>query len=302
MNIFGKVLTWMIVVFAATGTVLMARAIETRNSWTKQVEKLRDENHRLAEDVATKRQKAEELTTEFERITLGWEGVWSPRPGGVADPQQASFRAGVGKNDGFGVPESPVKPLLYVFQPVDQAGNYRYIGEFQLVNAFESQSVVVPTWNVRPSDIALWQPSNSWRYRRSVPSGYRTRFQLLTTQLQHAEENLARRLADVTKQESLATAADAQLKFRVGEILGGPTQAGLVKKIEQVEEERNQALADVDGLRRKIHEARQVLGQLIRGNANLAKSLANPKPSANASVPSPVSSSANEAASSPKKN
>ena len=54
MHITGKILIWLIVLGAIVPLVLTSKAVTYRNSWTKQIEDLREKNEKKQQDIVPK--------------------------------------------------------------------------------------------------------------------------------------------------------------------------------------------------------------------------------------------------------
>eukprot|EP00913_Durusdinium_trenchii_P023432 g22010.t1 len=153
MHILGKILAWVLVIGAGASTTLMSRQLQIRNSYTKKLKKLKEENEAAAARIAKKEKILDNLNREYESVMYGWERYWDKRFGGqyrTNDPAKSalndgkSFQVGVGTNEGIGNdirnPAFPVqgaqtfqtrlRQILHVFRD-NGDGSSTYVGPFQ---------------------------------------------------------------------------------------------------------------------------------------------------------------------------
>jgi septal ring factor EnvC (AmiA/AmiB activator) len=269
MHIIGKILVWLIVLGAVGPLVLTSKVIAYRNSWTKQIETLQKSNEDKQKTLADRQKKLQELKNDLSRTTVAWGDYWSDLQGG-ANNGMIGLQ---GNLEGIGVPAGAPLPVVHVFMP-DGEGS-RYLGAFQPPTADAirvGQVQLKPTWIPRSNEneSGLWKgPQNGWRCRITIPAADVSHFSDLYADLAYADDELARRQFTLEQvQKKMHDDSQKLLDERLKEL------EKLVTEIEQADEERNAALARVDGLRRDMEQAIRKLQELIEDNRDLFKKLA----------------------------
>ncbi len=299
MNIFGKILTWGVVLAACAAVVLTSKVVTYRNSWAKRIEELQKKNEDKAKSIAEKRRVLRERRGELSRVMLGWDRYWDGINTGVsvekvADGPDEVDVAGqnIGTNFGLGLVAGKEPPVVHLFMPDGKDGSI-YVGAFQPPNpvALEENRVALkPTWRIHGGEAESWKPGN-WRWRMRIPSSFEGRFGQLYADLALADELLATKRRNLVLQNKLYQVSELHRDYRLQELLGPPDPPklgpndkidhyliGLVKAIELEEERRNAAQAEVDRLRREMEQKKKQLRELIDKNRELAEKLAQSKP------------------------
>jgi hypothetical protein len=258
MHIMGKVGVWLVVVVAIASTVLTAKFIQVRNSWTKK-------DVAFQKAYQTLQPKIADLSEEVVVTTV------QRQPEGIL---------AIDRGTDQGLRE---KMTLYGFEIMED-GSSVYRGDFTVTTARNAQAQLQPNWRVRPEDVATWQQNGKWRWRNLVPPGIQPNYDQQILGIAKAGDTLTERQKKLATEVALGKAAEAQKDLREAELAGGdqlskdPAVAveyreGLVAAIEQTEEARNQVLLKVDALRRKLRAAQQSVERLQTENIELARKL-----------------------------
>ena len=291
MHVLGKVLLALCILGAAGSVALTAKLVNIRNSWTRRVAQLEQDNVRMAEELETQRKRRMELRNELLRESLGWGRSWCrANVNALGDGTLAVD--GVGRRQGLGLLEGTT-PVVHVFQPA-AGGGMTYVGPF-LASAEENRSALRPAWKVRPGEAETWTPGTDWQLRTQVPSSFINRFHDLQGQLVNVDQRLAFEQARLTDQNRSLAAAQETLATRMKELQGDPAEAdgpeevrlGLIAVLEDRQDQRDTQLTAVDQLRREVFRTNRRLEALLTENRQLASGLsaALTTPSATAARP-----------------
>lgn len=281
MNVCGKVLAVMVVLAGLASTVLTAKLIAVRNSWTAKNQafvKSYADTARQTREAAEQRQL---VLHELERMNREW-GTDFRAAGGVQtqllNPADGKLEVQLGM--GAGLQE---KQLVHGFE-IKGDGTSVYRGPYVVFGPPQAErSAMQPAWRIRPGEPAEWQ-AGRWRWRSSIPSGYSQQFDKLMGDFTRADEVLADRTASMAIQDELIAEASVALERRQAELVGGDQlpkdenippefRLGLVSTLESTEEERNSVLLEIDELRRQVRQARDAVVQLQQQNLALTQKL-----------------------------
>ncbi len=244
-------------------------------------EKAEEAHTRAKAELADSRQK-------LAATKIGWGFEWNFPPGGnVGSIQLVNGKlavTGLGTSHGLMANEVTdaagqkkfVAPVVHVFTDNGQGGS-NYLGEFIAgigpSELTEQNSVLSPSWNVSPQELASWNFASGVRLRSQVPAGPRAAVDSLHQTIQRTFSQLNQTLLRIEEQKRLTDAAAAALVVRKNELLGDPAAAdnvdhpeyklGLVKTLVDVEEERNAIQAGVDELRRLLKTASEFRTQQL---------------------------------------
>jgi len=304
MHILGKILTWTLFVVAGTSTVLMARQLQIRNSYTDKLDDLKRDNRKNAQIIEEKEEELRRLNVEYERIMAEQQSYWDNRTG-LINPAAGTIGLGVGRRDGVGRIDENANPPVKVrrreqlhlfFRPDRNDPQTVYVGPFRLsTNPAEigDRSVTVyPAWNLRPGELQRWEGQaggNVWRVRSTVPSRYPSAFKdkyLLLESIERELASVADQKVRATKQKESAEAEVIRYRKR---ITGDADNVGLVARLQKAEEDRNAVLVVVDGLRRRLkqmvdrrkmleQENRRLVQQMFQSADNGSSKTPPPKP------------------------
>ncbi len=234
-------------------------------------------------------------------MKMGWGYEWTFAPANPAPVQNQGgklFVTGLGQTtpglelrdvtDENGKVVKAASPM-HVFAG-DGQGNVVYTGEFSLgigPNELGDQTCVLyPTWRVSPQEMASWNFSQGVRIRTQIPPGGRTEIDSLNQTIQRSIEQLTQLNLRIADQTQLKTDADLALTIRRNELLGDPKgvdvaerpefRVGLVRAIEDLEEERNAVQVAVDSVRRSIRKSALQRAELIHSVKELASGASKP--------------------------
>jgi hypothetical protein len=278
MHIMGKVGVWLVVVVAIASTVLTAKFIQVRNSWTKKDVALQKAYQTLQPKIADLGEQVTRLEAELFRS----KELWGQHLNGVVTTVQRQPEGilAIDRGTDQGLRE---KMTLYGFEILED-GSSVYRGDFTVTTARNAQAQLQPNWRVRPEDVATWQQNGKWRWRNLVPPGVQPNYDQQILGIAKASDTYAERQRKLATEVALGKAAEAQKNLREAELTGGDQlskdpavdveyREGLVAAIEQTEEARNQVLLKVDDLRRKLRAAQQSVERLQTENLELARKL-----------------------------
>jgi hypothetical protein len=282
MHWLGKTSAVLLVIAALACTVLTAKLISVRNSWTRKTQDFASKYETTAAKLQETRRQTDQLRDEVETGLREWGFTWNGIPTQVSGPAEGKLTVDIGTN--HRVREQQV---LHGFE-MQADGSVIYRGSFVVATAQADRSALNPTWRVRPEDVSTWQ-SGRWRWRSLVPSAHEKRSMDQALSFMNAEETLNDRRSTLQIQEKLIREAQAQRKQRVAELVGGDELAqdpsllpefrqGLVGTLAEVEEARNKVLLENDDLRRKVRQTRDAVERLQQQNEQLVQKLPQPQP------------------------
>jgi len=278
MHTLGKVCSWLLLPLVIGGVILGGQAINVRNSWLQKADDLRDRNTQLAEQIAQKEDKLNDLRNQRSLLERSWGRFWATDNVRIADVQQGVIATGIGTRQGLLIPGQQGMPIVYGFFTPDN-GPARYIGEFKVVDVRDDSSSMQLTKLPRPDDIASW-PQGKWRFWKFIPTQYANRHDHLWNDLISTEEYRTNKENEKRKKTAQYEQTKQQIEERVSELEGGPKipmgVSGLVQSLGKVEQERDEQLLAVDRLRKQIFGAQEKVQELIEESRRLMQQL--PKP------------------------
>ena len=278
MNIWGKVLAFLVVVAAMIASIFTAKLVQVRNSWTSKVVASKNKFEDLKPKIASLEVQIDSLQNEIFRAQKLWGTFWANVQTNV-NPADGTVQIGVGSDGGI-----RNNMLLHGFE-IAADGTSIYRGAFLPVDVQNAESRLKPNFRVG-ADAKTWQPGN-WRWRNLVPPGYEENFDKQQTSVLRLEETLNDRIRTLNGQKQLLAEAQAKLKLREAELVGGDELAkgnavdlehreGLVAAMDKAEEERNQTLLKLDELRRAVRSVQEDIERLQEENIELSSRLPQP--------------------------
>jgi len=250
-------------------------------------------------DKAEAELKSAEVTLSALKLGWGYEFQFAPaNPAPVQNQGGKLFVTGLGASTkaleprkvmGADGQEKMAAPPMHVFADNGQ-GKVVYTGEFLLgigPNELGDQTCVLyPTWNVSPQEMASWNFNNGVRIRTQIPPGGRAEIDNLNQTIQRSAGQLAQLNTRTEDQKLLKVDADQALQSRRNELLGDAEGAdvaerpefkvGLVRAIEDAEEERNAVQVAVDSIRRNIQRAIANRSKLVESVKEMAANASKP--------------------------
>jgi len=250
-------------------------------------------------DKAEAELKSAEVTLSALKLGWGYEFQFAPaNPAPVQNQGGKLFVTGLGSSTkgleprkvmGADGQEKMAAPPMHVFADNGQ-GKVVYTGEFLLgigPNELGDQTCVLyPTWNVSPQEMASWNFNNGVRIRTQIPPGGRAEIDNLNQTIQRSAGQLAQLNTRTEDQKLLKVDADQALQSRRNELLGDAEGAdvaerpefkvGLVRAIEDAEEERNAVQVAVDSIRRNIQRAIANRSKLVESVKEMAANASKP--------------------------
>lgn len=297
MNIWGKVLAFLIILSGGGAFVLSTQLLDFRHSWVKQVEA---NTKRLAEvrlATANKRRELAQLQADYERLMLGWDIVIQNNVT-AAVPAADSLQLSIGPpqiSESKDKDGNTVLPLVYAFKP-DAAGKYVYVGEFRAERLAVGNSTFKATLSL-PDDPDLMQPGQNWRIRTRIPASDKLSFLefsrrfLLLEEDTIAKENELKELTDVVAPKIESNLANREDMVRGSAALQGQRGKlpdvlidGQLPTLTMLEEARNAVMAQADLIRHQLNRAVTEFEKLNSENSQAARKLSPPKPDASPSV------------------
>jgi len=269
----------------------------------------------VAEKLRSATEKSEKAVVEFEKsaidlktaevnlgaLKLGWGFEWTfpaANPAPVQNQGGKLFVTGLGSSTkglelnrviGADGQEKMAAPPIHVFADNGQ-GKVIYTGEFILGigpnELGETTCVLYPTWKVTPQEMASWNFTTGVRIRTQIPSGGRGEIDNLNQTIVRSVEQFNQLTTRIEDQKKLRTDADLELQGRKNELLGDANGVvvaerpefvdGLVKAIENIEEERNAIQIAVDSIRRNILKSVKTRAESVEAVKELAASASKP--------------------------
>lgn len=250
-------------------------------------------------DKAESELKAAEVNLGALKLGWGYEFQFAPaNPAPVQNQGGKLFVTGLGSSSkaleprkviGADGQEKMAAPPMHVFADNGQ-GKVVYTGEFILgigPNELGEQTCVLyPTWKVSPQEMASWNFNNGVRIRTQIPPGGRAEIDSLNQTIQRSAGQLAQLNTRTEDQKLLRIDADQALQARRNELLGDPDGAdvaerpefrvGLLRAIEDTEEERNAVQVAVDSIRRNIKQAIANRSELVDSVKEMAANASPP--------------------------
>jgi hypothetical protein len=204
------------------------------------------------------------------------DGITLPRFAVDANPQQGN--------------PAEVKPVFHAFVLTGDANHpSEYVGPFRLLQERDDKSEFYLAWPTMEQTEAGLQAGagKTWRFWEEVPQHFANEHQLQMIELTEANERKAKmgernRAAQARQMEAAKQRDDRIKEINEGAAGADPNEHGpedvngLVNAIVSAENDRNQLLADVDDLRRRIHDAQELADQLIGETRALEQQLPQP--------------------------
>jgi predicted nucleic acid-binding Zn-ribbon protein len=279
MNIWGKVFAFLVVTAAICASIFTARLVQVRNSWTAKVVASKNKFDDLKPKVANLEVQIDSLKNEIFRSQKLWGTFWANVQTAVINAD-GTVQVGIGTKSGVGN-----NMLLHGFE-IAADGTSIYRGAFLPIEVQDAESKLKPNFRASAAEVRTWQPGN-WRWRNLVPPGYEENFDKQLTAILRLEETLNDRMRTFAGQKQLLADANAKLKLREAELIGGDELAkgdavdpehreGLVAAMDEAEESRNQTLLKLDELRRAVRGVQEDIERLQEENIDLTNRLPQP--------------------------
>ncbi len=285
MHISGKIFAFLVICCGLASTLLTAKLIQVRNSWTAKSQRFETDYPKTRTELEKARAEFTALRSGIEATIRDWGGTFAVETQ-IANPLEGRLQIAAGTN--LGLKEQMV---IHGFQLLpDQTSIYR--GPFVIATAQADASLVVPQWRLRgddlqaSNDVPAWQ-GGTWRWRTMIPSGFSDRFNDQVTAFTLADETLADRQQSLALQQRIVADSERQLQYRTAELVGGQElpqdpalnpedREGLVAPLEAEEESRNKILLTIADLRLAVRQERDRVRQLEQENLDLLRQLPQP--------------------------
>ncbi len=282
MHISGKILAGFVVIGWIVGLIFTSGDLKIRNAWMKRAQDAEEEFQKNDEQLVQKRALLANRRRELARVMLPWDRYWTKITGtplGGAGDGKVQLE-GVGSNHGL-----TEKHVIYLFAPnADGSSTLLGSGGFRVTKALEDRAALEPTWRMRAGDVSA--KPGEWRARALVPAHYEARFSQLEVELIAADDALRAGQQELDRQTEAIKVATEHLNLRLNEINGNPDLEGkdlppsivkgLLTVLEDEEELRNAALAQVDRLLRDLKQTREAFDRVRQANVELTNSLPHP--------------------------
>jgi hypothetical protein len=288
MHTSGKVLAFLVVLLAITASILTAKLVQVRNSWTAKSVASKNKFNDISPKVVALQAQIDSLNNELFRSRELWGTLPLPAQTEVVNQNDGTVRVGFGSDAGL-----RDKLLMHGFE-ITADGTSVYRGSFLPVEIQNVGATLKPNWRATPEDVRTWQSGN-WRWRNLVPPGYVENFDKQLTTILKYEETLNDRVRTLNGQKKLLAEAKSKLKLREAELVGGEElpkinsvdpefREGLVAAMAVAEEDRNQTLLTIDKLRREVRSIQADIEQMLNENNELTARLPQPGPTSPLSV------------------
>lgn len=298
MNIWGKVLAFLIILLGGGAFVLTTQLLDYRQSWMKQVETNRKNLIAAKEATINKRKELANLQAEYDRLMLGWD-TYINNVTASGDAAQGVLSINVGPPqlaEGKDKDGKPVQPVIYAFQP-GANGKYEYVGEFRADRIAVGNSSFKANWRIRSSDSAMWKLGPNWRIRTRIPTSNKLKFDQLSLAFSDADERIKNNTNELARsRDEFAKKVKLALSNRENELQGFGSYEGDRGKIEdelidgvlatlvKEEEARNAALSQADALRHELHNTVEAFEKLKSTNTKAATEFRDSSASGTAKV------------------
>ena len=277
MNIWGKVLAFLVVIAAIFASIFSAKLVQVRNSWTKKSITSKNKFDELKPKIESVESQLRTLNSELLLAREFWGTFLPDVQTAVKNPADGSVEVNIGFDKGV-----RNNLLMYGFE-IAEDGTSTYRGSFLAADVQNDRALMKPNWRATPAEVKAWKPGN-WRWRNQLPPGYTENFDKQLTAILKLEETRNDRLRTLEGQKKLLADADRKLKQREAELIGGEElpkseslapefRDGLVAAIAQADEERNQTLLNLDKLRREVRSVQADIERLLQENQDLADRL-----------------------------
>ena len=278
MNVYLRYTLFVLVVLGLGGQLYLGgKVLKRRFDIEADLAKSISDANKAIDAEASAKLELNTARTALATAKLGWGNEWNfPAGGNVGAVQVVAGGnlnvSGLGANTGLravDVNGTPSNPAVHVFgfnaqnQPV-------YLGEFHapVAQIAATNCVLVPSSSLNIEDIGQFDFSRGIRMRAEIPAGPR-----------RSVENLAQNIRRSVEKRDLAIVNGKR------ELLGDPNGAdvaehpeyrvGLMKALEDLEEERNAVQLAVDQLRRLVKSATETREQNVESIQQLASKLQN---------------------------
>lgn len=282
MNIWGKVLAFLIILTGFGAFILTTQLLDFRNSWVKLYEVNKKRLVEVKANTVAKRRELAELQANYERLMLGWDTIIPNRQANVIAPDTLQINIGPPEvAEGKDKDGKPVMPVIHAFKP-DAAGKYVYVGEFRAEKLAVGNSTFKATIAL-PDDANLMQAGQNWRIRTRIPVGDKLNFIEFSRRFHLLEEHALAK-ADELKSlnDEVAPKIETNLTNREDIVRGNPALVpqreklpavlvdGQLPTLVKLEEARNALIAEADDLRHKLHTAVTEFDRLQSQNSQAA--------------------------------
>lgn len=287
MNIWGKVLAFLIIMLGGGAFVLTTQMLDYRQSWMKAVEANRKTLIDAKQSTVSKKAELAKLSAEYDRLMLGWDTYFN-NVTVSGDAAQGILNVNLGPPqiaEGKDKEGKPVQPVIYAFQP-GADGKFEYVGEFRAERVAVGNSTFKANWRIRPADSAMWKLGANWRVRTRIPNSDKLKFDQLALAFSDGDERLNNSTNELARsRDEFAKKIKLALQNRENELQGFEAYEGDRGKLEdelidgvlatlvKEEEARNAALSQADQLRHQLHTTIEKFEKLNTGNTKAAAAL-----------------------------
>lgn len=188
MNLLGKIFLVLLIPAAATGTALLTRYLQIKNSYTQPLVTLKDEVNKNAEDIARLEEQIRDSERQLQRVMQEFEVTWdnvtaSPQ---VAAPDQLYLQLNnVGTSSGLGTEvtndagDAKVRKhsVIHVFiRKAPGSNETSYIGRFVLTSdatkILADKVDVLPDWTIEEGDWKMFGVADGPAFQQQVAPLY----------------------------------------------------------------------------------------------------------------------------------
>ncbi|WP_437227638.1 hypothetical protein SH661x_000477 [Planctomicrobium sp. SH661] len=261
MHILGKVLLWLCVVLLIPASlVLSTMVLDVRHRMLKQVTERQERIEKGIQQIADAERRVRALEEQRQALVHGWGDVWNSPNSQVQPGTPGAIELGVGSSSGLPQrgTDGKIDPSVFVF--ADAPGSSLYLGEFSITDIRPSQAIARLTRPPYPQETDLW-PRGTYHIRGTLPANWLATIASLQHQQVIADSALIDHELELATRKELIKSSQATLAQRMAELNGNPQAApdagdevrdGLVESLRKYETARNDQLAEVDRLRRKM--------------------------------------------------
>ena len=282
MTTSGKILVGIIIIAGIAGLLLMAKAADVHSEAIDQYEQARSSMEAEQATLAKNEAEISRVNANYDQLIQRWYQKWDDV--NTVSNGDGSISIDAGSEQGIPAPEGNVPVVLYGFRPdPENPDGSVFVKRFRVTDVQAKRATLTAEGYTTEEEIAAWQPGN-WRFWKFVPSAYSNTLTKLDARRAETDFLLEKQERAVAQQEELLTHAKKMLDNRHLELNGNPElennqslpieiRLGLIKAIEETQNQHLTVLQEVDQLRRDIKETTDEINALLDENKELAARL-----------------------------
>lgn len=282
MTTSGKVLGFLVVISAGVGVWLMATCVNIHNGWMASQQTAQANVVAKRAQIESETGKLANLQNEYDRLIQRWYRVWDTVNSVSNGDGTISIDAGT--NQGVPALDENQVVVLYAFRPNPNAPEESvFVKSFNVTDVQQDRSSLKANGYTTEAEIESWEPGN-WRFWQMIPEADATTLSGRDNKRAEMDLVLSKQERNLASQKELVIRAQKMLESRHHELDGNPNvqagdalpvelKVGLIKALEQYQNEHLEVLQEVDQLRREIKVTTDEITQLLGENEKLVAKL-----------------------------